>query len=905
MPQPPTRLVAESPRSVSRTWQQAAGPLLTLFALSIILALAGTPWPVRNPAVVYLLPVVYSAYSGGMLPGLASAALGILFSMLYLSTPGRPFHYTSEAFQQVLVMSVLTPAVVVVTALLRQRAERSMIAAAAARAGERYRDLVDDIDGVVWEADASSEPFRFTFVSRRAEIILGYPSARWLVEPDFWLSRVHPDDRQRVLDFAREAARSGTRRQIVYRAVTAGGRIVWLRDRMHGAGPGGGRAGMLRGVMLDITEQKLAEESLEASEARKGAILEAALDCIVAMDHTGRISDFNPAAERTFGYTREQAVGRSMAELIIPPDMRSAHSAGLARYLASGEPRLIGRRVEMTAMRADGSVFPVELTIARNPDSSPPMFTGFLRDITDRKRTEQQLRGTLSLLSATLDATADGILVVDLEGRILSFNQKFATMWSIPQAVLDARDDDQAIGFVLSQLKDPDAFVAKVRELYSMPDAESVDVLEFKDGRVFERLSQPQRIDGASVGRVWSFRDVSESRRAEKALSESEGNLRQSQKMDAIGRLAGGVAHDFNNLLTVILGYSEQLREQIRGHDQQQRAVGEIHHAAEQAAALTGQLLAFSRKQMLEPRELDLNAVVDSTSRMLRRLIGEDITIDLKLDPELGLVRADEGQLQQVVLNLAINARDAMPRGGKLTLATSNTELGDAEPQRHLPLPAGRYVTLTVTDTGVGMDADTAARIFEPFFTTKPHGRGTGLGLSTVYGIVKQSGGHVWVNTAPGHGSAFKVHLPRLEGAAAEALAPVPVATDAGEESVLLVEDETMVRNLVRQMLVSRGYDVLVAGTGEEALDLLAQRRERIHLMVTDVVMPGIGGPELAARLATHHPEMRVLYISGHTDDGVLRHGVREGATAFLQKPFTLEALARKVREVLDARLPA
>jgi PAS domain S-box-containing protein len=905
VPEPPSHPAAERPRPTSRAWQQVAGPLLTLLALAAIVALARTPWPVRNPALVYLLPVVYSAYSGGFVSGLASVALGLVFSAFYLSIPGRPLHYAPAGFQHLIQLALVTPAIAALTTLLRRRAERGLVAAAATRAGERYRDLVDDMDGVVWEADATSEPFRFTFVSRRAEIILGFPPARWLVEPGFWLSRIHADDRQRVLDFAREAAGSGTRRQIVYRALTAGGRVVWLRDRMHGGAARGAGAGMLRGVMTDITDQKLAEESLEASEARKGAILDAALDCIVTMDHTGRIVDFNPAAERTFGYLREQIVGRSMADLIIPPELRSAHAAGLARHLATGESGMIGRRVERTALRSDGSVFPIELTIARNPGSSPPVFTGFLRDITDRKRAEQQLRDTLSLLSATLDATADGILVVDREGRILSFNQKFATMWSIPQAVLDARDDDQAIGFVLSQLKDPDAFVAKVRELYSLPDAESMDVLEFKDGRVFERLSQPQRIDGASVGRVWSFRDVTERRQAERALRESEENLRQSQKMEAIGRLAGGVAHDFNNLLTVILGYAEQLREPLRGNEPQERAVAEIHHAADQAAALTGQLLAFSRKQMLEPRELDLNVVVDATSRMLRRLIGENIAIDLHLDPELGRVRADEGQLQQVVLNLAINARDAMPQGGRLTLATTNAELDEAEAHRHPPLAAGRYVTLTVTDTGVGMDSETAERIFEPFFTTKAHGRGTGLGLSTVYGIVQQSGGHIWVDTAPGRGSVFRVHLPRLEEAVLESRVPVARGTDTGKESVLLVEDEPMVRNLVWQMLSSRGYQVLVAGTGEEALELIARHAERVHLMVTDVVMPGIGGPELADRLAARDPEMRVLFISGHTDDGVLRHGVREGATAFLQKPFTLDVLARKVREVLDARLPA
>jgi PAS domain S-box-containing protein len=882
-------------------WSRAAGPILTIAVLAGMAALAGTRWAIPSPALVYLLPVIWSAYAGGMAAGLVSAALCVGFSLVQLSLPGRPFRYEAESFQYALVLTVLVPTIAVLAALLRRRADRRATEQAAAQAGERFRELVDDIDGVVWEADASAEPFRFTFVSRHAESILGFPPARWLAGAAFWPSRIHPDDRERVLAFTREAARGDTRRQIVYRAVTAGGRTVWLRDRMHRTGSAAGAPGMLRGVLTDITEQKVAEEALRASEARKGAILEAALDCIITMDHTGRVTDFNPAAERVFGYRREQAIGRSLAELIIPPEQRAAHATGLARHLAGGEPRMIGRRIETMAVRADGSRLPVELALTRIPGSDPPVFTGFLRDIAERQDTEQELKGTLSLLAATLESTTDGILVVDLEGRIVSSNRKFAEMWRIPREVLDSKDDDRAIAFVLSQLKDPDAFVAKVRELYSSHDAESFDVLEFKDGRIFERYSMPQRIEGASVGRVWSFRDVTGRRQAEAALHESELQLRQSQKMDAIGRLAGGVAHDFNNLLTVILGYCEQMLEHLPGREPLRRAAEEIHNAAERAAALTGQLLAFSRKQMVEPRPLDLNTVVSNTGRMLRRLIGEDVTLEMRLDPDLGRVLADEGQVQQVVLNLAINARDAMPRGGRLTIGTDNADLDEAFATRHLPLVPGRYVRLTIEDTGVGMDADTRSRIFEPFFTTKERGRGTGLGLATVYGIVKQSGGYVWVYSEPGHGSVFKVYLPRITAEVPRPPSAPAVTPAIGTETLLLVEDEAMVRQLVRDMLEKRGYEVLVAGSGEEALELGQHRRDRIHLMVTDVVMPGIGGPEVASRLAGRHPEMKVLYISGYTDDAMLRHGVREGVASFLQKPFTLDALARKVREVLDA----
>ena len=638
-------------------------------------------------------------------------------------------------------------------------------------------------------------------------------------------------------------------------------------------------------------------------EVGRHAILEGALDCIVTIDHRGLVLDFNPAAERTFGYRRADVVGRPMVDLIVPPAMRDAHRRGFARYLETGEAHVIGRRIELTAMRADGSEFPVELAISRVEGSMPPVFTGFLRDITERHRAEADLRGTLSLLTATLESTADGILVVDLAGKIVSLNRRFAAMWRIPQEILEARDDDQAIGFVLSQLKDPDHFVAKVRELYAVPDAESFDVLEFKDGRVFERYSMPQRIGGESVGRVWSFRDVTARRQAEAALRDSEEQLRQSQKMDAIGRLAGGIAHDFNNLLTVIMGYSEQMLDRMCEGDPQRRPAEEIQNAAERAASLTRQLLAFSRRQMLEAKPLDLNRTTSGTAELLRRLLGEDIELLLKLDPGLGHVLADEHQMQQVIMNLAINARDAMPGGGRLTLATSNADLDDSDESQHLPLPPGRYVTLLVGDTGVGMDAETRSRVFEPFFTTKELGKGTGLGLATVYGIVKQSGGWIWVDSEPGHGAVFRVYLPRVDAAGAVIPPeehPEPAELPRGEETVLLVEDEAMVRELMRATLANQGYRVLVAASGEEALAAVAAHRGSLDLLVTDVVMPRMRGTDLATRLAPAHPHLRVLFMSGYADDASLRHGVRDGQAAFLQKPFTRPALALKVREVLD-----
>jgi signal transduction histidine kinase/CheY-like chemotaxis protein len=380
-----------------------------------------------------------------------------------------------------------------------------------------------------------------------------------------------------------------------------------------------------------------------------------------------------------------------------------------------------------------------------------------------------------------------------------------------------------------------------------------------------------------------------------------EEQLVQLQKMEAIGRLAGGLAHDFNNLLTVIVGYSELLLSNLPPGHPLQRHVEAIHTAADHATALTCQLLAFSRKQMLQPKVLDLNTVVAHLEPMLQRLIGEDIRLVIELAPILGRVRADPGQLEQVILNLVVNGRDAMPQGGMLMLATMNVESDKPSPHHHAGMPPGSYVRLVVRDTGIGIDATTRAHLFEPFFTTKGPGQGTGLGLSTVYGIITQSGGHIAVDSEPGQGTTFTIDLPRVEEAIEMDSRDVAhTATLRGGETVLVVEDEASVRAITRAMLERHGYHVLEAGGGEEALRICERQEAPVQLLLTDVVMPEMSGPEVAQRLTRVHPEMKVLYMSGYTDDAIIRHGVRELGTVFLQKPFTSDSLARKVREVLD-----
>jgi two-component system cell cycle sensor histidine kinase/response regulator CckA len=378
-----------------------------------------------------------------------------------------------------------------------------------------------------------------------------------------------------------------------------------------------------------------------------------------------------------------------------------------------------------------------------------------------------------------------------------------------------------------------------------------------------------------------------------------EEQYRQSQKMEAIGLLAGGIAHDFNNLLTAIEGYSTLMAEAMRPDDPLQSHLAEVRRAAERATGLTRQMLAFGRRQILDPRVLDLRDSVTSMGPMLQRLIGENVDIVVRENGDRGHVKADPGQIEQMILNLAINARDAMPRGGTLTFEVSDARLSIADARSGATVVPGRYTLLTVTDTGQGMDADTQARVFEPFFTTKQKGKGTGLGLSTVYGIVKQSGGYIWVESTPGMGARFSIYLPRVEEAVEPKTMRTPAESLTGSETILVVEDESAVRTLVRKALERYGYRVLTAGTPNEAIELARITGDRIHLLISDVVLPQMSGRALADRILPSKPETRLLFMSGYTDDAIVHHGVLDEGTPFLQKPFSPQALARKVRQVL------
>jgi two-component system cell cycle sensor histidine kinase/response regulator CckA len=534
---------------------------------------------------------------------------------------------------------------------------------------------------------------------------------------------------------------------------------------------------------------------------------------------------------------------------------------------------------------------------------SGPCILSSIEDISDRKRTEVELKFRNLILSTQQEASIDGILVVDVDGRFISSNRRFADMWGVPRSTIETPSDDHVLLAVLEKLADPDEFVAKLTQLHANPAERSHDEVRLKDGRTLDRYSAPMRdAVGKNFGRVWFFRDITARKRGEEEREEIEAQLRMSQRLEAVGKLAGGIAHDFNNLLSVILSYTGFALERVQPGDPLEEDLHEVKKSGERAAGLTRQLLAFSRKQVLQPESISLNHVAEGIEKMLRRILGEDIDFVQRLAPDLGVIHADPGQMEQVLMNLVVNARDAMPEGGKLTIETCNVEIDEEYAARHVAVVPGPYVQLSVTDTGSGMDAQTRSRLFEPFFTTKAKGKGTGLGLSTVYGIVKQSGGNVWVYSELGRGTTFKIFLPRDPSAVAPVVAAPPAVPrrSTGTETILLVEDEEALRRVAKRMLDASGYTVLAAAGGEEAIRIVAQHEGGIQLLLTDVVMAGMGGRTLAHELVKARPELKILYMSGYTDDAIVHHGVLEAGTHFLAKPFTAPDLLRKVREVLD-----
>jgi len=521
-----------------------------------------------------------------------------------------------------------------------------------------------------------------------------------------------------------------------------------------------------------------------------------------------------------------------------------------------------------------------------------------------RRAAQEAVRASEEDLATTLNSIGDAVIATDTRGHVTRMNPvaEQLTGWSFDEARARHLDD---VFHIVSEstggkVESPVSRVLRDGQVVGLAN-HSLLIPRAGEPRAIADSGAPIHDGGSLRGVVLVFRDVSEDRRALETLRQAEAQLRQSQKMEAVSRLAGGIAHDFNNLLTVIISYGYMLQRRAPPGDPRSEDIAELVRAANRAAELTRQLLAFSGRQVMQPTVVDLESVIHAMMNMLRRVIGEDVQLDILVEKPLDPVHVDPGQTEQVILNLVINARDAMPQGGRITITTTNFDVDEVFAAAHPPVRAGAYVRMSVRDTGVGMDEATVAHVFEPFFTTKEAGKGTGLGLPTALGIVEQSGGHILVESAPGRGTAFDVYLPRHNDRvdATRAPAVVPVAS-SGHETVLLVEDDDQVRALICSVLRTNGYVVLEAPTPGDALLIAEQYEHAIDLLLTDVVMPRMSGRQLAERLSQLRPTMRVLFMSGHTDDAILLYGVESSALAFIQKPLTPDRILAKLRELLD-----
>jgi two-component system, cell cycle sensor histidine kinase and response regulator CckA len=647
-------------------------------------------------------------------------------------------------------------------------------------------------------------------------------------------------------------------------------------------------------------------------------------DIVILIDAAGMVRYVNPRVETVLGYRPEDVLGRNIFDFLHPEDIprASLEYSQTVQMPGEGVPSILRLR--------DQSGIWVAFEIVANNQLQDPEIQGVIftaRDVRYREeveeairaanvdvqepaeyrttelakrnaalrienqarlRTEQEFQQAISLLNATLDATADGLLVVSTEGRVSSCNGRFLEMWGLDCKSATGQRDEDLLARALPKLQNSGEFLAKVKELYSSPEATSFDVIHLKDGHIFERYSQPQRIGDRVVGRVWSFRDVTQARHLEQ-------ELRQSQKMEAVGRLAGGVAHDFNNLLMLMSGYISQLLNDDSLCVSHRNVVEQLQATAVRGASLTRQLLAFSRKEKTASTAADLNTVVLDMERLLRRLLSDNIGLTISLSTDPLFVFLDVQQVELAIMNLAVNAQDAMPNGGTLSIATSHESTAFIGP--HGETSAGGFAVLEVSDTGHGMSLDTQAHIFEPFFTTKEQGKGTGLGLATVYGIIQRAGGHIKINSGVNQGTSFLVYLPLTGMPPGKRSAPseqMPVPR--GQETILLAEDENGIRAMTRTYLEGLGYRVLDAASGTEAIELSAGYRGIIHLVLTDLMMPGMRGDSVVNAIRQDRPGIQAILMSGFAGGATLDRSLE-----ILEKPFEFPDLGRRIRAMLDS----
>ena len=778
--------------------------------------------------------------------------------------------------------------------IARDITERKRAEEALRESEERYRTLVETSPDAITLLDLN---LNIIMANRPALALYGYESPEEVVGQSA-LNFIPPEDRPRAVEDVRKMLETGSIGTLEYTLLRKGS-VPFSAEL---------RASMIVNVekkplayiciSRDITDRKKAEETLKKSEERFKELYDDAPIGYFEYNTDGCITSVNRTELEMLGYSVEEMIGQPPWKFVVEEDIARQR---ILDVLAGIMPP--ARGLERTFRRKDGMTFPalIQDRLFQDAEGKILGIRGTIQDITDRKRIEVSLRKSEQTYRTLVESSTDAILMLDTERNILACNQSFLDLFGYERG--------EAVGGSIRVVHPSDeSFRSFGKTVYSMIERSGFFKGEWefkrKDNVIFSAETVTSAIksaEGSTTGYIAILRDLTDRKQAEEERVALVDQLRQSQKMEAIGRLAGGVAHDFNNLLTVIKGYCQLSLVEMKEGNPLREAFEVINTATEKAADLTRQLLAFSRRQIMEMRVLDLNSLLQDLDKMLRRIIGEDIELVAQLGEDLGRVKTDPGQIEQMVMNLAVNAKDAMPKGGKLIIETANVELDEAYAHAHVAVTPGRFVMIAVSDTGAGMAPEVRDRVFEPFFTTKEKGKGTGLGLSTVYGIVKQSSGNIWVYSEPGKGTTFRVYLPHVDEPAEELKEKVVgEELPRGSETILIVEDDEEVRNLAARVLKAQGYIVLDGSYGDEALNVCRKHKGPIHLLVTDVVMPGMDGRALSERLSHLHPEMKVLYMSGYTEDAIIHHGVMGKGMNYIQKPFTVNGLTRKVREVLN-----
>ncbi|MBN2318420.1 MAG: PAS domain S-box protein [Acidobacteria bacterium] len=751
---------------------------------------------------------------------------------------------------------------------------------------EKYRKLVENsLQGLSIYQDKG-----LVFCNKTHADIFGYSIEELLASIEA-TNLIHPEDRDLVLNrYSDLIAGKPTPAHYEHRIIRKDGEVRWLEINASLIEFNGKPA--VQVADMDVTERKSAEKVLRESEEQFRLIAETIDEVVWIYDPVkDKVVYVSPTHDRIYGYSREilQKKQSSFFDYVHPDDCQKAIAA--VEEMKSGQPL----DNEFRIIRPDGSVrfiwdrsFPI-----KDEKGQIKRFIGVAQDVTTWRRSEEALKESTDYLDQIINCISDPVFVKDYQHKLVLVNEAMSKFIGIPREKMLGKTGFELVSekYVESLLEQEAVVLRTGNENVTqdtLPDADGNNHILMTKKTLLTKKSGEKQIVGV-------VRDITEYKRL-------EAQFLHAQKMEAIGALAGGVAHDFNNLLTVITGYVDLLK-QDHGHvDSSKKDLEQIERAVQHATSLTSQLLAFSRKQILNPRVLDLNAIISDMNPMIRRLISENIEYETTLTPEPGAIKADPMQIQQIVMNLVVNARDAMPGGGRLTIATTNVEIDKAFVEKNSDAETGRYVLLTISDNGIGMDPQTRSRIFEPFFTTKETGKGTGLGLSTVYGIVQQSGGYIQIDSEYKKGTSCRIYLPVAEAAAVDPESKKNAFLPGdGKETILVVEDEPSVRILTGRILRRCGYHVLEAENGEKALDLVRNCSEDIHLILTDAIMPGMNGKELVTQIHSVRPGIRVLYVSGYMDDTIVKQGILNSSIAFLQKPFTANDLIRKVQDAIRA----